>query len=174
MAKRKLAKGLGLGCLGVVVVALGLLLFTGAGKDFQNLWRNGTIPSLLFPAKKRTYSAGNESNLKAIYTALMLYHESEGQFPTAGGWMDAIEPRIRANDMEASEAKKKLARPDLGDGQFGYAMNDAASAKYKDDVGPATTVLIYESKQTGRNAHGDPKTDRDGYAITVDGTILKP
>jgi len=149
--------------------------FTGPGQDLQNFWRNGAIGALLFPPPKRKYTAGNETNLKALQTALMLYHESEGQFPQAAGWMDAIEPRIRTFDMELSEAKKKLVRPDLAgkEGEFGYALNDAASGKYKDDVG-GKAILVFESKATARNAHGDPAKDREGYAIAVDGTLLKP
>ncbi|AIE83380.1 hypothetical protein [Fimbriimonas ginsengisoli] len=174
MAKGKLGKRLGVGCLGLLLVVGALLAFTGPGHDIQNMWRNGAIGAILFPEKQRTYTATNEQNLRAIHTALMLYHDSEGQFPQASGWMDAIEPRIRTSDMDASEAKKKLIRPDLAGkpGEFGYEMNDAASGKYKDDAG-AKTPLIFESKPTSRNAHGDPVKDRDGYAITVDGTLLK-
>jgi len=79
---------------------------------------------------ERTYNATNEGNLKALYTALMLYHDSEGQFPQAAGWMDAIKTRIQANDMKPEEAAKKLVNPlaATGAGTYGYAMNDAASA----------------------------------------------
>jgi hypothetical protein len=161
--------------LGALLILLGLLLFTGAGKDVQNLWRNGTIQALLEPDVKRQYAADQVGNLKAIRTALLLYHDSEGQFPQANGWMDAIEPRITASDMTGSEAKKKLIRPDLAgtSNAFGYALSDKVAGKYKDDAG-AKSILIYESHQTARNAHGNPEKDRQGYAVSVDGTILKP
>ncbi len=171
---RKVLRRMGIGLLGVVVIAVAFLFLTGAGKDVRNLWSNGALPALIFKPADRAYDANTDGNLKAIRTGLMLYHESEGQFPLAAGWMDAIENRIRASDMPGDEAKKKLIRPDLAksSGQFGYALNDKAGGKYKDDVG-AKTVLVYESKQVGRNAHGDPATDRSGAAITVDGTILR-
>jgi hypothetical protein len=175
MAKGRALKRVGIGCLGLVVVLAALVAFTGPGKDVQNLWRNGAIQALLFPPAKRTYTATNESNLKALHTALMLYHESEGQFPAANGWMDAIGPRIATSDMAAGESEKKLVRPDLAGkaNEFGYGLNAKAAGKYKDDVGDGKTLLIYESKQTARNAAGDPATDRDGMAITIDGTIVR-
>lgn len=172
---RKWPKRIGIGCLGVVVLGVLALNFTGPGRDVMNLWKNGTIPALIVKPPKRTYSATNEKNLMAIHTALMLYHDSEEKFPEAAGWMDAIKNRIRADDMDAKEAAKKLVRPDLVNQSdaYGYAINEAAAGKYKDDVG-ASTVLVYESKQTGRNAHGKPETDRDGYAVTVEGKLLPP
>ncbi|MGV3615908.1 MAG: hypothetical protein ACO1SV_11285 [Fimbriimonas sp.] len=176
MAKRGRLKKIGIGCLGLVVVVALLTAFTPPGKAVQDLWRNGAIQALFFPEPKRTYDATNESNLEALHTALLLYHDSEGQFPAGNGWMDAIQPRIATSDLAKGEAEKKLVRPDLA-GQadkFGYALNAKAAGKYKDDVGDGKTVLIYESKATGRNASGDPVTDRDGMAVTIDGTILKP
>jgi hypothetical protein len=68
---------------------------------------------------------------------------------------------------------KKLIRPGLSEGQFGYAFNDAASGKYKDDLKePAKTALVFESMETQKNAHGDPARLRKGIAISVDGTVL--
>lgn len=152
-------------------------LFIGAaafyGPFIVALWKRGFFD----PApKKHSYSATSEQNLQAIYQGMKLYHESEGQYPFAGGWMDAIENRISTNDLKKGEARKKLIRPDLltRPGEFGYAMNDLASGKYSEDVPkPSETPLIYESKQSGRNAHGDPVKDQDGLAISVDGKILK-
>ncbi len=176
MPKSRVAKRLGLGCLGLIAVGVGALAVTGFGKDLINLWRNGTLQAALFPPPKRTYTATNEENLRALHTALLLYHDSEGQFPTGNGWMDAIQPRLQTSDMASGEGLKKLVRPDLmGQAEkFGYALNAAAAGKYRDDVGDPKTPLIYESRQTTRNAAGDPKVDRDGMAIAVDGTILKP
>lgn len=175
MAKkgRKVWRRIGSGLVGCSVVFVGFLFLTGPGKDIRNLWSNGTIPSLLFPPANRPYSANAEGNLKAIRTALMLYHDSEGQFPQGAGWMDAIENRMTASDMTGAESKKKLIRPDLANSpnEYGYALNDKASGKYKDDVG-AKTVLVYESKQVERNAHGDAAKDKSGAGITVDGTIV--
>jgi hypothetical protein len=165
---RKLA----FGCTAIGVVVVAVLYGTGLGKDFRNLWANGTIPGLLFKPPNRTYDANEVGNLRAIRTALLLYHDSEGQFPQGAGWMDAIRNRIAVSDMDGSETNKKLIRPDLAGkpNQFGYALNDKAAGKYKDDAGPKT-ILVYESKQTTGNAHGNATSDRNGMAIDVDGTI---
>lgn len=167
----KSRKGRKIGCSIVAVILLAVTWF--AGPPLLDLGRGGFLSCA---PPKHEYSATSEQNLKAIYQAMMLYHESEGQFPEASGWMDAIGNRISSNDLKKGEEKKKLIRPDLlgQDGKFGYAMNPAASAKYKDDVkDPSTTPLIFESKETARNANGDPEKSRDGLAISVDGTILK-
>lgn len=167
----KSRKGRKIGCS----IATAILLFLAwfAGPPLLALGRGGFLSCA---PPKHEYSATSEQNLKAIYQAMMLYHESEGQFPEASGWMDAIDNRLKTNDLEKGEEKKKLIRPDLlgQDGKFGYAMNPAASAKYKDDIKDgAKTPLIFESKETTRNANGDPEKIRDGLAISVDGTILK-
>jgi hypothetical protein len=124
-----------------------------------------------------SYKGTSIDNLKAMHTALNLYHDSEGQYPEASGWMDAIKARIKTADLKKGEEEKKLIRPALlgKEGQYGYAMNDAASGKYKDDIKDPKTPLIFESTETGKNAHGDPKTAKrpHGVAIAVDGTILQ-
>ncbi|MBC8063858.1 MAG: hypothetical protein H7Y17_03445 [Chlorobia bacterium] len=159
------------GILGTMFLAVALF-YGPAVCDFIGVYG---LDALSKP-EKHAYSATSEKNLKAIYQGMMLYHESEGQFPDASGWMDAIENRLQSNDLAKGEGAKKLIRPDLGGnpGEFGYAMNDAASAKYKDDVkDPSNTPLVFESKATSRNEHGDPEKSRSGLAITVDGKILK-
>jgi hypothetical protein len=163
-------RGCRTGCLVVSV-----LLIAGLAWLFptvRDLW------PLLFGAKdpELTYQGTSIDNLKALHTAMTLYHDSEGQFPDASGWMEAIKPRIAQADLKKGEAEKKLIRPALlgKEGQYGYAMNDAASAKYKDDIKDPKTPLIFESTETGYNAHGDPAKLRrpSGVAIAVDGTIL--
>lgn len=126
--------------------------------------------------QKREYDATSEGNLRAIYNALLLYHQSEDMFPDASGWMEAAELRLNTADLKEGEAAKKLVRPDLAGqpGAFGYAFNKALSQMYKDDVKDPKTPLVFESKETSRNASGDPATMRQGLAISVDGTILKP
>jgi len=164
------------GCL-VVLGVLALAFICAAifyGPTLWDLYK--TYGDALFKPEKQKYSATSESNLQALFQGLRLHHDSEGQFPNADRWMDDIENRLKSNNLAKGEAEKKLIRPDLlgQAGKFGYAMNDAVSGKYSGDVSkPGETILIYESKQNGRNAHGDPTNDRDGLAITVDGTILK-
>lgn len=172
------AKRFLLGCLAVVaVILIGIgILF---GKDIKNLWNSGYISAALSSPEDRTYNATTSAeNLKAIYTAMMLYHESEGQLPKSEGWMDAIGNRMQTSDMKGEEAQKKLIRPNLlppKPGVFGYAMNDACSGKYRGDIKDPKTPLIYDSVSTARNAHGNPAKDKlkGGAAIAVDGTILK-
>ncbi len=132
---------------------------------------------------KLRYSGTSMDNLKALHTAMMLYHESEGQFPHSDAWMEAVEDRIYIANMKKADARKKLVNPLLPPvpGQFGYAMNDAASAKYKDDVPePSKTPLLFDSSDTSRNAHGDPKKllpspPRPGgnLGVSIEGAILK-
>jgi hypothetical protein len=171
------ARRVGVGCLGLVLVSGIVFAFTGPGQAFIDLWQNGAIQAIVTKPPQRKYSASSEEHLRALHTALMLYHESEGQFPEGSGWMEAIANRLEANDLKKDEAAKKLIRPDLAGspGSFGYALNQEASARYQDDVPSGTAaILVYESLSTRRNAAGDPTTDRDGMAITIEGKILQP
>lgn len=158
-------------------------MFTDQGRAIFELASDKRIREAVSDAlsetEKRKYNATTEANLKAIYTALMMYHDSEGAFPRAEGWMDAIQGRIVTSDMEGSEAQKKLISPALQGqpGQFGYAMNDKASGKYKDDLDPKMP-LVFDSSDTAKNAHGDPKAlapnpprAEKNVAIAVDGTV---
>jgi hypothetical protein len=171
-APRKRRRGcwIAAGILAAILLGAGIFY----GPTLLDFWR--TFGDALFKPEKRAYQATSEQNLKAIHQGIMLHHESEGTFPSAAKWMDEIENRLKSNDLAKGEAEKKLVRPDLlgQAGKYGYAINKAAASRYRDDLrDPAKTILVYESKQTTRNAHGDPATDRDGLAITVDGTILK-
>lgn len=151
-------------------------LFSEPGKALRDIWKTGAVQGMISDEEKLQYNPTSEGNLVAIRTALMLHHDSEGAFPAADKWMDSIENRLLTSNMTKEEAGKKLIRPDLESkpSSFGYSLNDKVAGKYKDDV-PPKTVLVYESKATARNAHGDAeaKGQRVGLAITVDGTILK-
>lgn len=167
------------GCRGCLLLVLLAVLAVAAfyGPVVKDFWDRGILQTYLFPQKKRAYSGDSMANLKAQHTAMMLYHESEGQFPEASGWMDAISNYLRTADMDKEQSLKKLKRPDLANAPdaYGYAMNDAAGAKYKDDIpNPAQTPLTFESRDTGWNAHGDPKTAPKGsQAVSVEGGILR-
>jgi len=167
--KRRKGCWIAFGIFAVILIGLGAFY----GPVLMMAYRHGFLDRTPNDEK---YSATSQENLKALYKALSLYHDSEGQFPTSSGWMDAIENRIDTYNLAKGEAEKKMIRPDLlgQDGKFGYAMNDAVSGKYKDDIKDKKTPLIFESTDTGRNAHGDPAKIRHGYAISVDGTIIKP
>ncbi|MBL8048797.1 MAG: hypothetical protein JNJ45_08950 [Chthonomonas sp.] len=150
-------------------VALAVFGYVGFrfGPDAYVAYKNG----LFEKQQKHNYRSDDTENLKAMLAALMLYHESEGQFPVASGWMDAIESRIKTNDLADGQAIKKLQRPGAAAGEYGYALNTAFGGKYIDDVKDQTQPLIYVSKQKSRNAAGDPKVDRSGMGITVKGEI---
>lgn len=127
-------------------------------------------------SKTHDYSGNSIENLRRMRTAMLLYSDSEDHFPEGNGWMDAIDTRLQTADLNKGEAEKKLVRPDLlgQSGLYGYAMNDACAGKFKGDIkDPNLTPLIFESSETGKNAHGDPAKIRKGIAITVDGTIIR-
>ena len=168
--------------LGVIATILAVVGYSGCrfGPALWDAWQAG----LFEKTRQRSYAGSSADNLKALHTALMLYHESEGQFPHASGWMDAVLPRIQTGDMKKEEALKKLIHPSFlpaKGGRFGYAMNEMASAKYKDDLpNPHELPLIFDSSDTSWNAHGDPAKllpvptrPRGNLAISVDGTIVK-
>jgi len=180
--RKRAGRTLGLGCLGLIVLTILFFKFTQLGHDVVVAWRHGIIQGALSKDDDRKYNATSTGNLKALYIALDLYHASEGKFPEGNGWMDAIQNRIKAGDMNATEANKKLVSPSLAgqSGKYGYAINNAAAGKYKGDIKDKSTVLIFDSSDTSRNAHGDPKVllpkpPRPGgnLGITVDGTIVK-
>lgn len=161
----KKSKKIALGCLGfALILSIGLVLF--AGDTVRDLW--SVARELIFKDPKRTYTGSSRDNLKAMHTGMMLYHESEGQFPNASGWMDAIKPFVQTNDLTQEEAMKKFVRVE---GAFGYGMNDLASAKYKGDI-KKETVLIFESEDTKLNAHGSPP--QNALGIQIDGGLTKP
>lgn len=169
-----------LGCLGFVVVVVGSAAIY-YGPVIHDLW--GIIVAAVSKTEKRAYNGTNDDNLRAIRTALMLYHESEGQFPQASGWMDAVKDRIQTNDLTLDQALRKLRNPTLrskGPDVFGYAFNDALSAKYKGDIKDPKMLLVFDSSITRWDAHGDPKllkpksaSDGGDSGITLDGTIVK-
>jgi hypothetical protein len=164
--------GLKIGC-GIVA---GVLLVAAAfyGPTAWSLYSAGVFNSAMNKPEKEQYSAGREENLRALYVALMAYHDSEGAYPPAESWMDAIANRLQTNNLKKGEGEKKFTRPGLTDGQYGYAMNTVFSGKYKGEIGAETDVLLFESQQQKRNASGDPKEDKTGLTILVNGSIGSP
>ncbi len=170
--------------MGATILALGIAAILDR-EQLSTIFKLGVAvkrEGFLDKVPERNYDASTKANLTAIYKGLTLYHESEGQFPKSSEWMDAIKSRIQTSDMSEAEAAKKLIDPSLEGkpGAYGYAMNDAASGKYKGDIQGPKTPLIFMSSDTARNAHGDPtklapNPPRPGgnYAVTVDGSILK-
>ena len=124
-----------------------------------------------------TWTPGTEVNLKALYTGMMLQHDSDGQFPQGTGWMDQIIKRVRNETLKAGAEKEKFIDPAAGGkpGEYGFAMNDAAAGKYKDDIKDKAMPLIFETTETQWNAHGDPAKigRKNGIGISVDGKIVR-
>lgn len=162
----------------VGVLVVGALGYAGFrfGPDLVTAQRQGFFEREV----KVAYDGTAAENLRALHTAMMLYHESEGQFPEAKGWMDAIMTRLNTADLKPGEAEKKLRDPRLGADGYGFAMNAAASGKFKDDLeGGPNEILLFDSSDSARNAHGNPeklapKPAREGgrLAITVAGALL--
>jgi hypothetical protein len=171
-AKKKLKRG----CLALFIVALGLGIWF-YGPLVRGLYNAGFLDRFLKSEDKRKYEGTSMDNLRYMQTALLGYHDSEGQFPVAAGWMDAIHNRLNTDDLKKGEEAKKLVYPGYvgQDGKYGYAFNDALSGKYKGDIKDPKTPLVFESTDTEKNAHGDPAKLRrpGGLAISVDGQILK-
>src|SRR5436309_1729398 len=99
-----------IGCLTPIVIigALAVIL-----PDQRNAILNigGAWWSQQSVSAKHDYSGTSIDNLRRMQTALLLYNDSEGQFPDSSGWMDAIGNRLETADLNKGEAKKKLIRP---------------------------------------------------------------
>ncbi|MBL8086504.1 MAG: hypothetical protein JNM85_00350 [Chthonomonas sp.] len=154
----------------LVLVGLGYLAVR-LGPDLLSAYRAGFFEA---PPEKVAYSADRKQNLVALHAAIMRYHDSEQVFPKGAGWMDAIRPFLDTGELKDGESLKKLHRPGLQTGQYGYALNSAVLGKYKDDLKQkGSAILLYESKARTKDGTGDPASDREGLAITVDGTVLE-
>src|SRR4051812_39192656 len=95
------------GCLGLFVLGL---LFAGwfYGPLVYSLWRHGFFEK---GSDAHKYEGTSIDNLKYMRTALLGYEDSEGQFPQAAGWMDAIQNRLNTDDLKKGESLKKLVYP---------------------------------------------------------------
>lgn len=162
-----------LGCVGVFVVILAAVgIFYGpALRDFIKAGFFEKAP------EKQAWHPDTEANLKALYTALKLQHDSDGQFPKSSQWMEKILARVKTETLKKGDEAKKFVDPAAGGapGVYGFAMNDAASEKYIDDLPDKKAPLIFQSTETAWNAHGDPaKIGRQGgIGLAADGSIVK-
>ncbi len=166
----------------LVVLLLPVILFPRRTyylfNAFFDLQKSGAFDAVT----QHKYSATSMENLKALHQAVSLYYESEGVLPEASGWMDAAKTYVRTNDLKKGEEMKKFVNPRVpaGNGVFGYAFNSALSKVYMDEVkDPASTPMIFESKDTKWNAFGDPKDlqpdpelSGGNNAVTVDGNAV--
>lgn len=165
------------------LVFLGLLVYGGVrfGPDLLAFYRAGLLD--FSPVEMREYQGTSRDNLKAIRTALMLYHDSEGVFP-GKAWMDEVRKRIQTKDMPQSEALKKLVNPLLrptAPNAFGYSLNSEVCGKYVDDLPEKDkTILVFDSQSTKWDAVGTPSKDKaspprpgGNLAILVNGEIIE-
>ena len=162
--------GIALG--GVLLAGIGGLYLTPFGDALRDVAGTGVIGTLMNRRGTRRIEGDTVERLKAIRTALDLYHDSEERYPLALGWTDAAVQRLGADDLAKGEAEKRVVRP--GAGAYGYALNRAAAGKYRDDIGPKTTILVYETGAETKDAAGDPVKDGlpGGKGVTIAGEIL--
>ena len=161
-----------LGSLGVVV-----LIIAGLA-----IWAGPTIKDLMpfiFPpdVKKQGWTPDTEKNLQVLYTAMKAAHDSDGTFPKSSEWMDKVIIRVRTENLKKGAEKEKFVDPAAGGGpgEYGFAMNDAASEKYIDDLKDKQMPLIFQSTDTAWNAHGDPAKigRKHGIGVSVEGKIVR-
>jgi hypothetical protein len=145
-----------IGCGLVLFVFFGLVIWVGP--VVRDLIKNGFLDRV----DREEYTADRVGNLKALRTALMLYHESEGIFPEANGWVEAIKPRIASNGMSEAEALRKFDNPvTTTKGQIEYALNPAVAGKFEGDLSSKAIPLVSESSGSAN----------DRWSISVSGEI---
>lgn len=161
-----------IGCSVVGVVLIALALFYGP--TLLNLSKAGFFSSA---PEKQAWHPDTEKNLKALYTGMKLQHDSDGVFPNSAQWMEKVQNRVKTETLKKGDEAKKFVDPAAGGapGVYGFAMNDAASEKYIDDIKDKKMPLIFESTETGWNAHGDPAKigRKGGIGVAVDGSIVR-
>lgn len=163
------------GCL-VALLAIGGAVFYG-----PTLWDFYKAGLFERPLEPTVYEGDTRSNLEALHRALMATHDSDGAFPKASEWMEAIKPRMSTSGEKQWELKYVSPALRGKDGQYGYALNEEVSGRYVDDItDPKTTLLVFDSRDASWNAHGDPKDllpdpPRPGgnLGVTVSGQVVR-
>ena len=157
---------------GVAVIAIGA--FTPQGRAVRTLIATLTQKDV---SGTEAYQGDLKDRLNAMKTAADLYHTSEDMYPKADKWMDDLLIRLQTQNLKKGEAERKMKRPDMetAPDQYGFAINTAVAGKYKGNIKDPKTILIFESKDTKKNASGDPKSDGKpgGEGITISGEIVK-
>ena len=169
-------KGKGWFWFGVVPGLLLLGLVIWLGPTVSAAVRAGFLEK----QEDRTIEEGQTlANLKTVHQAILMYSESEGVLPDAGGWMDAAYTRLKTADLPEAEAKKLLkAKKGLAEDEYGFAMNTELSGKDPFDPSLQEKFLIFESSKLEWNAKGLPggpeaADHKEAQGITLGGT-LKP
>lgn len=165
----------------LLVVLSPILIFSKQIYYAINALADAQRAGMLDATKQHKYQGSVEDNLKALYTAIKQYEESEGALPNAEGWMDAARAYVRTNDLKEGEEMKKFVNPRISgkDGEYGFAFNSKLSGAYSDEVkDPKKTPLIFESTDRAWNASGSPAQkqpspplDGGNMLVTVDGTV---
>ena len=156
---------------GLIAVLLGVLVATPFGKGLRDIAGTGVVQNALTKSDRKA-EGDTVARLRAIRTALDLYHQSEDRYPDAKSWSEEALKRLAADDLAKGEDAKRLTRP--GARAYGYALNAAVAGRYRGDLKP-DTILVYETAREEPNAVGDPARDglRGGRAITVAGEVRK-
>ena len=158
----------------VIVASGGIGYFTPQGRALRTLVATLTQKDV---SGTEAYKGDIIDRLKAMQIAANLYHSSEDVYPKVDKWMDDLLIRLQTQNLKKGEAEKKLRRPDVeaNPDQYGFAINTAVAGKYKGDLKDPKTILIFECKETKKNASGDPKTEGkpNGEGITISGEIVK-
>jgi hypothetical protein len=158
-----------------------VLAVIGVGLAYGVWWIYPTARDLLSLVPKKSEKQGwtpdTEKNLQALFTALKLQHESDGQFPKGSEWMDKVTPRLKTETLKKGAEKEKFVDPAAGGkpGEFGFAMNDAVAEKYVDDLKDKKMVVVFQSTDANWNAHGDPDKigRKGGIGMALDGSIVR-
>jgi hypothetical protein len=161
------------GCVGVPVLLFAIAWFSPAGDAVRDILKTGVLEDKPIDAK---YEGDSKARLKALHTAAIAFHQSEEMFPDEDEWMADLLKFMKTSDLKEGEAERKLIRPDLEGqkGKYGYAMNKAVAAKYKNDLKDPKVVMFFECKNPVEQAVGDPAADAipKANAITLDGTLI--
>jgi len=114
------------------------------------------VAALMGPIMKQANRGKNSSvclsNIKQQLTGMIMYSADwDDRMPMAKGWMDNVMPYIKNEDI--------LRCPDLPVGSHGYAYNDLLDKIEATTIAtPDTCVMIYETSDLTRSAHGHTDT----------------
>ncbi len=158
---------------------VGLIVAVGIGATC--LFGIPILAALLFPvfaqARRAAQSTRCMLNLRQLGTSISLYAaDSDGTLPKADRWMD---------DLAKVGVRKRFLRcpsiPAIGGSQFGYAFNEALSAKKLVSL-KGNPPVIFDSNLLGKNAASSLDTvpspgrhsrgkDQGNHILHMDGSV---
>jgi type II secretory pathway pseudopilin PulG len=132
-----------IGCGGVFILLLAGIAIMGA---------------ILFPvfaqARERARQASCMSNIRQLSLAMQMYAQDyDDRLPLRARWMDSLLPYTKNEALLHCPS----VRPG-GQTSYGYAFNSPLAGKKRSKLpSPATTPVLYDSRNLARNA-SDPMT----------------